>query len=275
MMLCGCDVGSSSVKLVVMEEPRQEILFAHTERIHKRPPVQAVEACFEKAAGEGFPREGFSYIAGTGEAEAVHDRTGHFYSMTCHARGARHFFPDTMSVLDMGALHMRAMKLEEKGRVAAYKMTSQCASGMGRFLENIARHLGAALEALPELSASARSPRPLSIVCAVLAETDIINMVARDVPLPDIIRGIHDSISRRAVKLLSNFSFESPLTLTGGMAADAGLVHSLETELEAGGFSIAVRRHEMAIYAGAIGAALWGGVRAEKVRHRGLKGHTL
>lgn len=262
MILCGLDVGASLVKMIVMEEATQEILFAHTEKIRKRKPAECVEACFTRAAKGGFHKKDFSYIASTGEAEAVHDRTGHFFSMTCHARGARYFFSDTMSVLDMGALHMRAMKLDEKGKVSAYKMTSQCASGTGLFLENIARYLGLALDELPELSLRSDNPQALSAVCVVLAETDIINMVSRGVPLPDIIRGIHDSISRRAVKLLSNFRPESPLTLTGGMAGDMGLVRSLETELSAADFSIAVQRHELTVYAGAIGAALWGGKRS-------------
>jgi len=264
MIPCGCDVGAGAVKLVVMEEAAGKILFAHTERIRKRNPIEVVEACFTRAAEEGFHKKDFSYIAATGEAEAVHERTGIFFSMTCHARGARYFFPDTMSVLDMGALHMRAMKLDGKGKVSAYKMTSQCASGTGQFLENIAGYLGLTMEELPELSLRSDDPRPLSTICVVLAETDIINMVTRGAPLPDIIRGIHDSISRRAVKLLSNFSPESPLTLTGGMARDTGLVRSLEMELHSEGFSIAVQRHEMGVYAGAIGAALWGGVRKNK-----------
>ena len=262
MILCGFDVGAGSVKMVVMEEERQKILFTHMERIRKRNPVEVVEACFARAEERGFHKKDFSYIAATGEAEAVHDRTGLFYGMTCHARGARYFFPDAMSVLDMGALHMRAMKLDGKGRVSAYKMTSQCASGTGQFLENIARYLGLAPDELAELSLRSVNPRALSSICVVLAETDIINMVSKGVPLPDIIRSIHDSISRRAVKLLSNFSPESPLILTGGMAEDLGLVRSFEMELNSERFSIRVQRHELSVYAGAIGAALWGGKRS-------------
>lgn len=265
MILCGCDVGASSVKVVVMEEETQRILFAHTERIRKRNPAEAVEAVFAKAQRHGFHRQDFSYTASTGEAEAVHDRTGHFYSMTCHARGARFFFPETMTVLDLGALHMRAMKLDGKGRVTTYKMTSQCASGTGQFLENIVRYLGLSSEELGELSMRSQNPQVPSTICAVLAETDIVNMVSRGVPLSDILRGIHDSIARRAVKLVSSLIPEPILVLTGGMAMDRGLVRSLEMELHSQGFCTAAQRHEMAIYAGAIGAALWGGVRRRRL----------
>ncbi len=267
-MLCGCDVGASSVKLVVMEEATEKILFAHRERIGRRSPAEAVETVFAKAAKGGFQKKHFSYIAATGEAEAVGDRKGRFYSMTCHARGARFFSPQARSVLDMGALHMRAMNLDEKGRVMAYRMTSQCASGTGQFLENIARRLGLPLDEFSQLSLLSQNPHALSTICVVLAETDIINMVSKGAVLADIIRSVHDFIAKRAVTLLSTLVIKSPLVLTGGMALDLGLVRSLEREFSTHGGAITLEMHEMSVYAGAIGAALWGGVRRRKLADR-------
>jgi benzoyl-CoA reductase subunit D len=261
MIICGCDVGASAVKLVVWEDQSQELLFAHTNKIRQRHPSEVVEACFAKAKAAGFPKEDFAYIAATGEGEAVRGATGYFYSMTCQARGAKHFFPETISVLDLGALHLRALQLDSKGKVLAYKMTSQCASGTGQFLENIARYLGIALEEFAALSPEAAHPQTLSSICVVLAETDIINLVAKGVPLADIMHSIYALIAERALKLLSTLKLESPLTLTGGLAQDRTLVQTLEKRLHTQDHPLKILTHPNSIYAGAIGTALWGGVR--------------
>ncbi len=258
MRVAGCDVGASTVKLVVMEDRPERLLFSVSERIRKRDPAHVVDLCFERAEAAGYGLDGLEYIASTGEGEAVRQRTGHFYSMTAHARGARFFHPGARSVLDLGALHMRAMKLDERGKVVEYTMTSQCASGTGQFLENIARYLGVTLEEIPELSLAATSPQAPSAICAVLAETDVINLVAQGVALPDIIRGIHEMVAERAVKLLARFGVASPLVITGGLGLDRGLVHALELKLSLAGFPLEVVTNERSLFAGAIGAALWG-----------------
>ena len=101
--------------------------------------------------------------------------------------------PDARAVLDVGALHGRAIRTDERGKVIGYKMTSQCASGSGQFLENIARYLGIAHDEIGSLSRQADDPEKVSSICAVLAETDVINMVSRGITAPNILKGIHDS----------------------------------------------------------------------------------
>ncbi len=264
MSLCGCDVGTGAVKLAVVAENSGEFLFMHRENIRNRAPETVVERCFQAAARAGFNQEDFHYIAATGDVAAVPKRTGTFYAMTCHARGARQFAPDVMSVLDIGALHMRAMVLDARGKILSYKMTSQCASGMGRFLENVGRYLGLDFEEMQALSLASADPSPLSTVCAVLAETDIINQVSRGVPVSDIVRGIHNAMAQRAVKLLSVSDVRSPLAVTGGLGVDKGFVRALSQELSASGFDLELRTHEFSPFAGALGAAIWGGVRLKK-----------
>lgn len=261
MSLCGCDVGTSAVKLAVMAEESHDLLFCCRETLRKKAPETAVNRCFDAAVQAGFPLDGFSYIAATGDVTAVTARTGTFFTMTCHARGARHFAPDAMSVLDIGALHMRAMVLDQRGKIISYKMTSQCASGMGRFLENVGQYLGLGFGEMQDLSLASKDPSPLSAVCAVLAETDIINQVSGGVPMPDIIRGIHDAMAQRAVKLLSTAGLIPPLAVTGGLAKDRGFIHALSQALAATDPGLSLKTHETSPFAGAIGAALWGGAR--------------
>jgi len=93
------------------------------------------------------------------------------------------------TVVDMGALFVRAIKINEKGKVLDYKMTGQCASGSGQFIENISRYLGLSIEEVGDISLQAETPETPSGICAVLAETDVINMVSRGITTPNIIKG--------------------------------------------------------------------------------------
>ena len=147
--------------------------------------------------------------------------------MTTHARGGKFIFPEAKTVVDMGGLYVRAIKVNERGRVMNYKMTGQCASGSGQFIENISRYLGLAVEEVGEISLASDDPQTPSGICAVLAETDVINLVSQGISTPNIVKGIHLSIANRVVKLLGSLKAESPIVLVGGMGMNQGMVQAI------------------------------------------------
>ena len=217
-------------------------------------------------ADAGLDADQVDYIATTGEGENVKFATGHFYSMTTHARGGVFLRPDAKAVVDIGALNGRAIYVDARGKVLSYKMTSQCASGSGQFLENIARYLGVAVEEIGPLSRTSTTPEKVSSICAVLAETDVINMVSRGIATPDILKGIHLSMASRIVKLLKVTGITSGTALlTGGLALDTGLLAAIQEEAANEKVNVQAVAHEDSIYAGAIGAALWGAFRHAKL----------
>ncbi len=267
----GVDVGTGMVKTVVFAVPddgEATLLWRRADRIRRRDPIELAERAFEAALAElGMAKDDLAYVATTGEGDRVPFRTGHFYSMTTHARGAIYLDPEARAVADVGALHGRAMRIDARGKVLAQRMTSQCASGTGQFLENIARYLGVTLEEIGGLSAQATEPEAPSGVCAVLAETDVINMVSRGVATPDILKGIHDSMAGRLSKLLKAIGAEGRVLVTGGLSQDQGLIDTF-AESVAGDTKhhLEIVTHPEATYAGAIGAALWGAFRFRKLR---------
>ncbi|MBE0620876.1 MAG: benzoyl-CoA reductase subunit D [Burkholderiales bacterium] len=267
----GIDIGSGVVKTALFktEDGKSEWLARRVERIRKRDNMQLAKAGYDEVLEEaGLKPADVDYVATTGEGENVKFATGHFYSMTTHARGAVYLNPAARGVVDIGALNGRAIYVDERGKVLAYKMTSQCASGSGQFLENIARYLGVAVEEIGPLSQSAQTPEKISSICAVLAETDVINMVSRGIPTPDILKGIHLSMASRLVKLLKVTGImKDTVLLTGGLALDVGLLLAVQEELVNEKISgLTVVNHPDSICAGAIGAALWGAFRHGKLR---------
>ncbi|MFI5202796.1 MAG: BadF/BadG/BcrA/BcrD ATPase family protein, partial [Candidatus Kapaibacterium sp.] len=172
------------------------------------------------------------------------------------------FCAEARTVVDMGALYARAIKIDATGRVLDHKMTGQCASGSGQFIENISRYLGLSIEEVGDISLEASNPEQPSGICAVLAETDVINMVSRGISTPNIIKGIHLSVATRIVRLLMSLKAESPIVLTGGLGLNKGMVQAVEELLAKDTKQkYTVLTHPAPIYAGAIGASLWGGYR--------------
>jgi len=267
----GIDLGSGVVKTVLFRCDGDSLawLARRAERIRQRDPLQLARAGYEEVMEEAkLKAQDIDYIATTGEGENVRFATGHFYSMTTHARGAIYLNPEARAVLDIGALNGRAIYVDERGKVLSYKMTSQCASGSGQFLENIARYLGVAVEEIGPLSKTSTNPEKVSSICAVLAETDVINMVSRGIPTADILKGIHLSMASRLAKLLKVTGITKGLALlTGGLALDEGLLAALREELVNEKITgLTAANHPDSIYAGAIGAALWGAFRHDKLR---------
>jgi benzoyl-CoA reductase subunit D len=266
----GIDVGAGAVKAAVVRcgPGGEELLGTHVERIRRRDPRAVVDEVWGAALRKaGLAAADVDYVASTGEGELVEFRTGHFYSMTTHARGGIFLRPGVSAVVDIGALNGRAIHIDERGKVLSYKMTSQCASGSGQFLENIARYLGVAIEEIGPLSRTSQNPEKVSSICAVLAETDVINMVSRGIATSDILKGIHLSMASRVVKLLKVTGIkEGTALLTGGLALDSGLLAAIQEEMATEKLNVTAVSHPDSIYAGAVGAALWGGFRHAKLR---------
>jgi benzoyl-CoA reductase subunit D len=280
-LTAGVDPGSSAVKVVVAKSRAGsggEILGTSVQRIRRRNVADVVASAFEEAcSAAGVKTKDFDYIASTGDGDTVTFRTGHFYSMTTHARGALFLDPSARAALDIGGLHARGLRMNDDGRVLSHRMTSQCASGSGQFVENIARYLGVPLEDVGGLSVTSSSPEKVSSICAVLAETDVINMVSRGISTADILKGIHLSIAGRLVQLLRSVGAEGNVVLTGGLSKDAGMVASIEQLLaeektkksKKQHAEVAIKVFPQGILAGALGAALLGAYRYEQLERRG------
>ena len=277
LRVAGVDVGSSAIKVVILEDAEgsePKLLVARRERVRRRDPVSVTQSLFGACLQEtGLRQDDLDYVATTGEGEMVEFRTGHFYGMTTHARGGLLLDPDARAIIDIGALHARAVLMDERAKVLGYRMTSQCASGSGQFLENISRYLGITVDEIGPLSLEADDPETCSSICAVLAETDVINMVSRGISTQNIVKGIHQSMAGRYVRLINAIGAPDVVLVTGGLAADVGLLEAMREVSEAkckNSNPPEIRAHEQSVMAGAYGAALWGGFRARKLAQRGI-----
>ena len=190
---------------------------------------EALEKALSKAGGK---MDEVKYIASTGLGRYnIPFRDLQITEITCAARGAAHLFPNTKCVLDVGGQSTRAIKLREGGKVKEFKSNDKCAAGSGGFLERAAHYLEIPLDQLGSLSMAADKPQTISSICAVLAESEIINHVNDGQSIQNIIRGIHNSLSSRSKGLLSRVGLEDEVTFVGGVARQSGMVASLKETL--------------------------------------------
>ena len=212
---------------------------------------RVTEAALELAE---VPRTDIAYLAATGYGRyQVAGRQIQITEITCHARGAVALMPHLRTLLDVGAQNARAVRTLPSGRVAGFRMNDKCASGAGRFVERVARALEIELEDVSTLALQAAHPCEISSICAVLAESEVINHVTNGESIPNILQGTHASIADRLASLVRQVGVEEPLGLTGGVSKNRALVHALESKL-----GVSVMLHPDAEYAGAYGAALLG-----------------
>lgn len=268
----GIDVGTSSIKTAVLsfdDEGKNEKLLAHKfDKIRKREAKEVIQYDYKKILEEtGLNEDEIAYVATTGEGELVDFRRGHFYSMTAHARGAIFIDPQARAIVDAGALHSKALIMDERSKVLGYRMTSQCASGSGQFLENISRYLGIGISDIGPMSMEADNPEVVSGICAVLAETDVINMVSRGISTENILKGIHLSMAKRLINLLRMIKANGHVLVTGGLSRDEGLLAAMREVAADGkrGADVEIVNHPLGPCAGAIGAAIWGAFRHVKL----------
>ena len=257
--VAGIDIGSRTTKAVILDESRN---IRGTALTRTRPdfPGVAKEVLAQALAQAGGDMEDVKYIATTGLGRYnVPFRDLQITDITCAARGAAFLFPNTKCVLDVGGQSTRAIRLREKGKVKEFKSNDKCAAGSGGFLERAAHYLEIPVDQLGPLSMKAQKPQAISSVCAVLAESEIINLVSSGQTMEDIIRGIHNSLATRSRGLLARVGMEPEVTFVGGVARQSGMVAALKETL---GQAVNVSKDPDLV--SALGAALLGLQRYQK-----------
>jgi predicted CoA-substrate-specific enzyme activase len=227
----GIDIGCRNTKAVVVDEAQK---ICGTAVIRTRPDFTGVarEALKQALMKSGGKSEEVKYVATTGLGRYnVEFRDVQITDITCAAKGAAYLFPQTQCVLDIGGQSTRAIRVRENGRVKEFKSNDKCAAGSGGFLERAAHYLEVPVDQLGPLSLGAKNPQTISSVCAVLAETEIINHVSSGQSIENIIRGIHNSLASRSRGLLSRVGMEGEVTFVGGVARQSGMVEALKENL--------------------------------------------
>ena len=262
----GIDVGSTYTKALLLDE-KKEILSRSLRPSGFKLEEAARQTYLTCLAEAGLKEEAVQYVISTGMGRhLVSFRDAHVTDLTASARGAAHLFPGTRTVLDVGGQTMKASRLGEAGKVVSFRLNDKCAAGTGAFLEKTARYMGFTTEEIGPLMATSKEPVPISGVCAVFAESEVINHLSLGTAPSDIMQGAIESLVSRSVQLMKRCKGEAEYTLIGGILRFSTMAAEVREQLKS---EVNVPEVEMVQFASALGGAILGHRRLEKLREEG------
>lgn len=245
-------------KIVILDAEEQIVAAVahHTGAEHRRLANRVMEEALGRA---GLAINDLDFVMATGYGRInVPFADRQITELTCHARGVAGFFPGVRLAVDIGGQDAKGLKIRN-GKLLDFVMSDKCAAGTGRFLEVISAALGLGVEDLGEIHSQATRKVPISSVCTVFAEQEVISRLSAGVALADVVAGLHDAIASRTARMVRRLKVEPDVVFTGGVARNSGVVRALEQNL---GCPVFVP--EEPLLSGAIGAALLGKERVEK-----------
>ncbi|MBG7609642.1 MAG: 2-hydroxyglutaryl-CoA dehydratase [Anaerolineae bacterium] len=258
----GIDIGSTFTKAIILDEANAIVgkhLMATGFKLTEAAS-QSLQVAREQA---GLTDQDINYIVTTGFGRhQIPFRDVNVTDLTASARGASFLFPHTQTILDVGGQTMKAIRLDSKQKVKSFRLNDKCAAGSGAFLEKTARYMGFSLEEIGPLAATSKEPAPISGVCAVFAESEVINHLSQGTPTADIMYGAIISLVGRSVQLMRRVKLTPEFTLIGGILRFDTMAEVVRNELDA---EVNVPDGEMVQFATALGAALLGHQRLRKI----------
>ncbi len=252
MIFCGCDVGSTTGKVVLMED--NKILGTSI------VPSSAIsektsEIAFKEATKEnGIKLEDVTFTVGTGYGRAVIPYSNKNVSeISCHGLGAFWANPQIRTILDIGGQDCKVIRINDEGKVEDFVMNDKCAAGTGRFLQDIAKSLGTEVQELGPIGLKAEEIYEISAACSVFATVEVVSLRKQKKPLDSICAGLNMAVARRCQGLINKVGLQPAFVVSGGVSKNIGVANYLERILKTDIISIDVDPQLL----GAIGAALF------------------
>ncbi len=263
MITAGIDVGSTYTKTVIIDSDRNILSRDIRQTGFKLSQVSrdSFDECLSTA---GISENKVDYLIATGMGRhQVQFKNLHVTDLTASARGAGFVFPGTRTILDIGGQTMKASRVDNKYMVKSFRLNDKCAAGTGAFLEKTARYMGFSTEEIGPLMVTSKDPVPISGVCAVFAESEVINHLSLGTPPSDIMQGAIESLTSRSVQLIKRVKAEPEYTLIGGILRFETMATAVRDQLKA---EVNVPEPDLVQYIAALGAAILGQHRLHKLK---------
>ena len=221
MHYIGIDIGSTAAKVVVRGDTPLEFVMPtgwsskETAGIIKARLSEKgidVEADTSKTIATGYGRVAVDY------ADKV------ITEITCHGRGGREMGGENCAVIDVGGQDTKVILLSQ-GMVQDFLMNDKCSAGTGKFLEIMANRLGVTLSELFDLAA-AGEVLPISSLCTVFAESEVINYIGEGRKREDIDAEYFRNGRSGNIRVQNGGTKTSALHGNGHQGSDEGFTHA-------------------------------------------------
>ena len=223
MKSAGIDIGSRTIKLVVIEDDKITL-------------VRKGENSFDplRVCADFLQGVEYDVITATGYGRHLFKQNYPcevISEIKAFANGAKHLFHSCRTILDIGGQDTKAISLAADGKLLKFEMNDKCAAGTGRFLEIMAMALGYSLGDFGRAACTAAKAEKISSLCTVFAESEVISLVAKGAVREDVSLGIHQGIVTRSIGMLQRVSIESDVVFVGGVAYNPCMQNLMKEKL--------------------------------------------
>jgi (R)-2-hydroxyacyl-CoA dehydratese activating ATPase len=246
----GVDVGASRTKVAVLNAGKK--LIGHSIRKSGTDFRHTADICLVSALDmAGISADNITAAVSTGYGRKnVSFTQGTKTEIGCHAKGAYHYFPMAITVLDIGGQDNKVIRLDDKGRRLNFKMNRKCAAGTGAFLEEMSLRLEIPLEEMDSLARESTDMVELGSFCTVFSATEVLEKIRQGKKVPDIVKGLFFSVIKRVLEM---DIMSGKVVMTGGVVAHNPYLVQMVREIS----KMDVNTPEYPQLAGAVGAALF------------------
>ncbi len=258
----GVDVGSVSTDLVVLDKDLNVISAVYLPT--RSRPVEAVYEGIDiiksrfkgglDILGCGTTGSGRYLASRLLNADVIKNE------ITCQTLGAYLFFPDVDTIFEIGGQDSKFISVKD-GSVVDFQMNKICSAGTGSFLEEQSSELGINIKGeFSDYAFRSVSPSDLGSRCTVFMETEVVNLLKKNLPLSDIAAGLAYSIAKNYLdRVVLQKKIGDNILFQGGVASNKAVVSAFENIL---GKEIRVNPYNR--ISGAIGAAYAAKLEREK-----------
>jgi len=222
-LVVGVDVGSTTVKAVVVDPETKAILWSDYQRHETRQAEKTLELLV--ALGNefaGVPRDGIRmFITGSGSGP-LRDPIGARFVQEVNAvtMAVDHLHPDVRAVIELGGQDAKIIIYQENERTgdkrAIASMNDKCASGTGATIDKCLIKAGMDPADAMRLPWDPSKLHHVAAKCGVFAETDIVNLVKSGIPADEILCSLADAIVSQNLSVLTRGNTLKPRVLLLG-----------------------------------------------------------
>ena len=219
MKLIGMDVGSTTVKAIVVDDGK--VTWQDYQRHNTRQAEKVLEFLgrMEEEA-QVVPGRDRVFFTGSG-AGLLGPLVGAkmIQEVVAVAACVEKLHPDVRFVSEIGGEDMKTIFFTATGtgRSKQVYMQSACSGGTGTFIEKTARKLQVASEKLAVLPYAGMSLHKVSSKCGIFAETDANTLVKTGVPVEEIIASLFEAVVYQNLATLTKGNTPAPeVLLLGG-----------------------------------------------------------
>lgn len=209
-VVIGIDVGSTTVKAVVLEPETLEILWSDYQRHNTKQPEKVHELMEEvhKAFPNSEQSEWRVFITGSGAAPlAPHLGAKFVQEVNAVTLAVENLHPDCNSVIELGGQDAKIIMFTEDketgDKIAVPSMNDKCASGTGATIDKCMIKVGLPQDEVGKIPWDDSKLHHVAAKCGVFAETDIVNLVKSGIPANEVLNSLADAIVLQNLSVLT------------------------------------------------------------------------